>query len=319
MLGVWGKAIVQDYLDLSFRPTSQVTARIVERPGLWMERGEIDALLADMRMVAAKTVTQDELDYGVLTGDADRLAASIVTILHDRATGAPIAFNALAVMDMELLGRPASVVHMGLVMVDPDVRSRGFSWVLYGLTCLVLFARNQMRPIWFSNVTQVPAIVGMVSETFDNVFPQPDPQARRSFEHLLLARAIMARHRHVFGVGAEARFDERRFVIEDAYTGGSDGLKKTFEQAPRHRDEAVNAFCARELDYARGDDVLQLCQMTLDVARRFVLRDVPRRSIPALAGALGFLTLNRLALPLLHWLTPGRPWGMLRPRLETKD
>lgn len=314
MLNVWYKALTQDYLDVSLKPTAHVTARIVEKPGLWMSQHEIEILLSDLRSIARSTLPEGDLNYGILTGEHDRLTKSIVTILHDRKTKAPVAFNALAAMDVELHAKPAEVLHMGLVMVDPGVRSQGFSWVLYGLTCLVLFARNQMRPLWLSNVTQVPAIVGMVTETFSHVFPSPKADARRSFEHLLLAREIMARHRHVFGVGAEAAFDEQRFVITNAYTGGSDDLKKTFESAPKHRDETYNEFCRRELDYVRGDDVLQLCQLTTETARRFVLKDVPRRSLPAVIGALGFVALNRFVLPIAYWLTPDRPWGILRSR-----
>jgi hypothetical protein len=157
----------------------------------------------------------------------------------------------------------------------------------------------------------------MVTETFSNVFPSPKAEARRSFEHVLLARAIMSRHRHVFGVGTDAGFDEKRFVITNAYTGGSNDLKKTFDRAPKHRDQVYNEFCRRELDYDRGDDVLQLCQLSLQTARRFVLKDVPRRSLPAVLGALGFVALNRLVLPVAYWLTPDRPWGILRPCATT--
>ena len=103
----------------------------------------------------------------------------------------------------------------------------------------------------------------MVSQTFSDVFPSPHPDARQSFAHLQLARGIMSRHRAVFGVGEDAGFDETRFVITNAYTGGSDALKKTFEAAPKHRDEQYNVFCARELDYARGDDVLHLGRIDL--------------------------------------------------------
>ena len=204
-------------------------------------------------------------------------------------------------------------LHLGLVMIDPDARSRGFSWMLYGLTCLVLFVRNQFRPLWLSSVTQVPAAVGMVSETFSDVFPGADGGVRRSFNHLVLARQIMAHHRHVFGVGAEAGFDEERFVIRNAYTGGSDHLKKTFADAPKHRDPRFNEFCARELDYARGDDVLQVGRIDLAAARRYLLDDVPRRSLPGVLGALAFVALQRGALPLVYWFSPGRPWGILRP------
>jgi GNAT superfamily N-acetyltransferase len=157
------------------------------------------------------------------------MSRAIITLISEEATGRPIAFNALSVMDVELDGAPAEVTHLGLVMVDPDVRGQGFSWVLYGLTALVLFARDGLRPKWISNVSQVPAVVGMVCDTFSDVFPSPHVGTHQSFAHLQLARAIMARHRAVFGVGDEAGFDEARFVITSAYTGGSDPLKKPFE------------------------------------------------------------------------------------------
>ena len=86
-------------------------------------------------------------------------------------------------------------------MVDPDVQGQGLSWVLYGLTTLVLFARDGLRPKWISNVTQVPAVFGMVCDTFADVYPSPDATARQSFAHLQLARGIMRDHRAVFGVG----------------------------------------------------------------------------------------------------------------------
>lgn len=313
MLSLVYKSLTQDYLDLRLRTGGNISTRIVEQPGVWMRDDALEPLIRDIRSIAGKTLPDGDLTYGVLSGDRARLAQSIVTILYDRASGAPVAFNALAAMDVSLHGRPAEVLHMGLVMVDPGVRSQGVSWVLYGLTCLVLFFRNQMRPIWLSNVTQVPAIIGMVTETFSNVFPSPQPGARQSFEHVLLARQIMANHRHVFGVGADAGFDESRSVITNAYTGGSDDLKKTFDQAPKHRNEIYNAFCAEQLDYGRGDDVLQLCQMTTSTARNYVLKSVPRRSLPAVIGALTFVALNRLLLPAVHWLSADQHWGILRP------
>ena len=96
-------------------------------------------------------------------------------------------------MDVELDGELEQVTHLGLVMVDPDVQGQGLSWVLYGLTTLVLFARDGLRAKWISNVTQVPAVVGMVCETFSDVFPSPHAGARQSFAHLQLARGIMKR------------------------------------------------------------------------------------------------------------------------------
>ena len=124
----------------------------------------------------------------------------------------------------------------------------------------------------------------------------------------------MRDHRAVFGVGEEAGFDEARFVITDAYTGGSDALKKTFDVAPKHRDEQYNAFCGRELDYARGDDLLQLGRIDLACARRYLLSEVPPGSLPGLLAASAMLALQRMVLPVTHWMDDSRAYGTLRPR-----
>jgi hypothetical protein len=276
---------------------------------------ELGELVSQLRVVAARTLPEESLTYGIFSGERERLARAIVTLISEEATGRPIAFNALSVMEVELDGEPAEVTHLGLVMVDPEERGRGLSWVLYGLTALVLFARDGLRQKWISNVTQVPSVVGMVSQTFSDVFPSPHPDARQSFAHLQLARGIMSRHRGVFGVGDDAGFDETRFIITNAYTGGSDALKKTFEAAPKHRDEQYNIFCARELDYARGDDLLQIGRIDLAGARRYLLSEVPSGSLPALLATGAALGLQRLVLPAVHWLDDTRPFGILRPRI----
>src|SRR5882724_2853863 len=312
----WLKVFSQQTIDLTLRTHTGLQTRIVESPGLSLSQQDLDVLVADLRTIAGKTLPAGSLSYGIFSGDRDRLSRAIITLIREEASGRPIAFNALSVMSVELDGEPQQVTHLGLVMVDPDVRGQGLSWVLYGLTALVLFARDGLRPKWISNVTQVPAVVGMVSDTFSDVFPSPQPGARQSFAHLQLARGIMRRHRAVFGVGDEAGFDEARSVITNAYTGGSDALKKTFEIAPKHRNAIYNDFCERELDYNRGDDVLQLGRLDLAGARRYLLREVPHGSLPSLLAASAILALQRLVLPVVHWLDDTRAFGTLRSRQQ---
>jgi hypothetical protein len=312
--GFWWKAFSQATIDLTLRTHAGLRTRIVESPGLSLGDAELEELVSQLRIIAGKTLPAGNLTYGIFSGARERLSRAIVTLICEEATGRPIAFNALSVMDVELDGAPAEVTHLGLVMIDPEVQGQGLSWVLYGLTTLVLFVRDGLRSKWISNVTQVPAVLGMVCETFSDVFPSPQPAARRSFAHLQLARGIMRDHRAVFGVGDEAGFDEARFVITNAYTGGSDALKKSLEMAPKHRDEPYNAFCARELDYDRGDDVLQIGRIDLAGARRYLQREVPSGSLPALLAASAVLAMQRLVLPAVHWMDDTRAFGILRPR-----
>ena len=133
--------------------------------------------MAQLRIVAGKTLPAGDLTYGIFSGERERLSRAIVTVISEETSGRPVAFNALSVMPVELDGQPTEVTHLGLVMVDPDVQGQGLSWVLYGLTTLVLFIRGGLRPKWISNVTQVPAVCGMVCETFSDVFPSPQRSA----------------------------------------------------------------------------------------------------------------------------------------------
>ncbi|WEK06563.1 MAG: hypothetical protein P0Y65_10065 [Candidatus Devosia phytovorans] len=302
------------YLDLALPVGKGRQMRIVERPGLWMPQAELLGLVAQLRTIASRTLADKDLDYGIFSGDPERLEASFITLVTDKRSGAPIAFNALPVIALELDGRSVELVHLGLVMVDPDQRSKGLSWVLYGLTCFLLFIRNQGRPIWVSNVTQVPAVVGMVTETFSEVYPDPEGNSPRKFRQLVLVRQIMAAHRHVFGVGPEAGFDEQSFVITNAYTGGSDNLKKSFEVAQKHRRAAFNDYCQTHLDYERGDDVIQIGKLDLAAARRYLSEMVPKGALGLVAVAAVMALVQRAILPVVQWLDGKREFGRLRPR-----
>lgn len=317
MIGPILKSLRRAHMDVTLRNGRDRTVRIMERPGRWMSERDLTDLTRDLRSVAAKTLDAGSLNYGVFSGDRDRMRDTIITLVTLR-DGTPIAFNALAVMTLEAEPDPVDVLHLGLVMVDPAQRSAGLSWVLYGLTCFLLFVRNQFRPLWISNVTQVPAVVGMVSEMFSDIWPKPQAE-RRTLTHVLLARRIMAHHRHVFGVGQDAQFDEARFVITNAYTGGSDDLKKTWDQAPKHRDAAFNDFCAAQLDYTRGDDVLQLGRMDLPAIRRYLTREVPKTAVAGVLITAIYVALRRLILPVFYWFDSTRTFSILRPAKGDRD
>lgn len=308
---IW-RAVRGSHLDLRFRPSREFTVEIVERPGAWLAPERLERLVRSCRQVASACLDGRALDYGLFAPDGGAWRRSVVTLVSRAADGRPIAFNAMPLLPVQRGGQKAEVLHLGLVMVDPGERGSGLSWILYGLTCFALFLRGRMRPLWISSVTQVPAVVGMVAETFDDVYPAQAGTAP-TFAHRHIAHQIMATERGAFGVGAEAEFDPVLQVIRNAYTGGSDNLKKSFEVAAKHRDERYNLFCAEALDYARGDDVLQIGRIDLRTARRFLVRSVPRSAIPQLAVQGLFIALQAAVAPLLQWLDASRPLGRLRP------
>lgn len=305
---------VSSHISLEFAAgRGRLRVRVLERPGLWMAASEQEQLIADMRRVVASLGVGD-LPYGLLSGGPAVLERAILTLIEDRATSAPVAFNAMQALDCTLRGAPIDVLHLGLTVVDPGFRGRGLSWILSGFTTFLLFIKNGLQPYWISNVTQVPAVVGMLCEAAANVYPCPGPCARRTFDHVVLAREIMRRHRAVFGVGEDAIFDSERFVILNSYTGGSDHLKKRWEDAPRHRDERFNDMCQRGLDYDRGDDFLQLGQINLFTLWYYLAHFLPREAWAVALSRYGFALADSVALPVLQWLRPRHAMGDLRPR-----
>ena len=55
--------------------------RIVESPGLSLSEDELEALVAQLRVVAAKTLPQESLTYGIFSGERERLSRAIVTLI----------------------------------------------------------------------------------------------------------------------------------------------------------------------------------------------------------------------------------------------
>lgn len=298
-------------LDTTVGAGPGLRSRIVERPGLALAPADLHGLVDEVRSIARSVLGERDLSYGIFSGDPETLSRTVLTVVYEKRSGRPVAFNALAVLHADLGGQSVEVLHLGLVMVRPDVRGGGLSATLYGLTCVLLFVRRQCRPLWVSSVTQVPAVVGMVAETFSDVYPAR-PGARRSFQHERLARQIMGRWRHAFGVGDDAGFDADRFVITDAYTGGSDELKKTFNNAAKHRIDIYNDLCAAELDYGRGDDLLQIGQIDMRAASRYLAKVAPPDTVLGLLGRVALLMIQAVLLPLVHWLDHTQPWGSLR-------
>lgn len=305
------RVLTGDYLHLRFRPGKGHRVEIIERPGQWLSPSELERLIAACRAVVATCLDGRQLDYGLFASDGSAWQRSVVTLIRDEHSGAPIAFNAMPLLPVRRGGNGVDVLHLGLVMVDPAARSGGLSWILYGLTCFALFVRGGLRPLWISSVTQVPAVVGMVAEIFDDVFPAQEGTVP-SFAHQHLAHQIMATERGAFGVGEDAGFVPDTQVITNAYTGGSDNLKKSFSIAAKHRDERYNRFCEQHLDYARGDDLLQIGRIDLNTARRFLKRSVPRHALPQLAVQGLIIAIQAVIAPLVQWLDADKPLGRLR-------
>jgi len=86
----WLKALRQPTIDLPIRTHAGLITRIVETPGLWLSEVELGELVSQLRVVAAKTLPEESLTYGIFSGDRERLSRAIVTLISEEKTGRPI-------------------------------------------------------------------------------------------------------------------------------------------------------------------------------------------------------------------------------------
>ena len=111
------KPLTRPTLDLSLATAPGLTTRIIERPGAVLDDPALAALVEQLRTVAGRTLDQGALSYGVFSGERERLSQSIVTLISETASGKPVAFNALAQMQLSLDGEgaaPAALVRNGI-------------------------------------------------------------------------------------------------------------------------------------------------------------------------------------------------------------
>lgn len=308
------KVVFAPYLNWSYIDKGlKIKVRVIERPTYSLSKEELNVLREDLKTIVKKSIPKENLNYGIFSETSKAFETNVITIIYSLVDNKPIAFNSLSWISCQLRGKSEDLLHLGLVVIDPDVREGGLSWILYGLTTILLFVRNKLNPLWVSNVTQVPAIIGKVSQSFDRVYPTPQNLGKPPFIHSWLVRDVMKENRHVFGVGPDADFDSVNFIIKNSYTGGSDHLKKKFSEAQPHRNPIYNDFCKNHLNYDRGDDFIQIGQINLNMTKNFIMKSIPRKSVLGIVVSLVFISIQSILSPLIQWLDSSEKYGVLRP------
>ena len=274
---------------VSLRLTGDVEATIYDCPGKWMGDADLDRLRDELKGVAMAAIP-GELTYGVFSPSRAPYENRLVVVGRHLGRGEAIGFNAMPRLTLSVDGKTMTALHLGLLVIHPKYQRQGFQGLLYGLGGFSALHRIREPRVWVSNVTEVPSVFGAVADNFLDVFPHYERQGPPPALHRRIAEAIMAEHRHEFGVGPEAVFDAERFVIQGSYTGGSDALKKSFTSAAKYRAPAANAFCERELDYTRGDDFLQVGCFDATVITNWLTRRIPEGLRPQTARQMKLWT-----------------------------
>lgn len=282
--------------------------KIWERPGKWCSDDEINQIIKDVHFIAKEGQQGKDIpEYGVLEGNKEDLRNRVLTIAYEKKSKRPIGFAAQVYFDIEIGDSEITVLHIGLVYVIPEYQKKSLTRILSILPSILLLLKNGFRPLWISNVSQVPVAIGIVGSNYQNVFPNPLKKTKQTLLHRSIGIEILKYHRKAFGTGEDAIYDPDKQIIYNSYTGGSENLKKTFEECPKYRNEVVNSYCKDNLNYERGDDVLQLGLLSQQVIQNFLKGKVADISFIHSILFFGATSIFIFILPVLRWLTRKKP------------
>jgi hypothetical protein len=193
-------------------------------------------------------------NYG-LFADTGALGNKLITVCSQQ--GKDLGFNAMTYIGSY---RKRPVVHLGSVFSLQG--NKGQMQLLYLWSCMYLLLRAGFKSIYITSLTHSPKIFGAVTEAYESVFPDGSQEAEPQSFHLKIRDMLMASYLKEFNMRARPKIDER-FVIEGfrQMADGTTLIPDTADTVPKHRKGVYNEFCLSNIDYRRGDDILQVGRM----------------------------------------------------------
>ncbi|MAF90291.1 MAG: hypothetical protein CL674_03385 [Bdellovibrionaceae bacterium] len=280
---------------------------IYECPGLWASDAELKEL-TDMLLEVAKAGQdgKEMPEYGCLLGDREDLKTRVISIAIDKNEKRAVGFSAQSYVDIVSGNFKERLLHLGLIFVDPSYQGKSVSYLLAMFPNILISIKSGFRDCWVSNVTQVPAVYGLVASNYFYTYPGTSRKFEQGFYHRYLATQLYKNHKSVFGVGEEAEWNSEMQIIENSYTGGADHLKKSFAAAPKHRNPVVNEICEEHLDYERGDDFVQIGKLSPSTFIQLFKSKKSRQTRLQMSINILIFSLAAMILPVLRWFIPNQ-------------
>jgi hypothetical protein len=241
-------------------------AKTFKFPGKWMPDKELEQLQQQLAGLGRRALGEVP-DYGVYRHSRVPYHNRIITVVYTRKGDKPVAFSAMVVWQIKLSSskKAQSIVHLGLVVVDPAYRGRKVMYRAYHRPLFQYFAGRFFRPFWITSTTMEPVIMGSVGDSFSRVFPHylQEDSKRPPADHLEIAGAFVTQHGHEIGIAKNTWLDKEHFIIRGSSLGASRELMHDYEHTAKYRVKACNEFCRHHLRYDRGDEFIQVGRVDL--------------------------------------------------------
>jgi hypothetical protein len=205
-------------------------------------------------------------EYGIYLPGRAPYKDRIITVVYAGDESRPIAFSAMIHCPIRIGNRVHHVLHLGLVIISRSSLGRDLLFLIYFFPVAHYWATRWFLGFWVSSVSKEPAIIGAVADYFGNFYPHYLGKTRPTKTKIEIARKFVSEHGHEFGIGPEAAFDEKTFIIKASCRGASEVLRCSFKKVAKYAAHSFNEFCRESLNYERGDELLQIGNLNLCTA-----------------------------------------------------
>jgi len=233
-------------------PYGKYSFELYNRPWKWLGEGDVESLRKRLVSIASARLGRAP-DFSFFK-DPRYLENKLVILCRDRKSGEDLCFCAMSYLGTH---RGKNIIHLGAVYSKRE--NRGLMQLVYIFGLLYVFVRNRLfGKVYLTSLTHTPKIFGVVSECFEQVFPNLDPHSTPFDFHHTLKDIFIDTYLREWDLAAEPVVDGN-FVIKGfrAMKDGSILYPDTIETVPKHRNGAYTQRCGSLINYERGDVLLQ--------------------------------------------------------------
>jgi hypothetical protein len=148
---------------------------------------------------------------------------------------------------------PDVVIHAGLVLIT---KNKGVDLLSIPYSYLSYYQWKEFGSYYYTNISSTPSIIGTFTDLYTQVWPSDKAnQLKPPKKYVEIAELVFKRYVEKYFSGKNT-FDKKRFVLTSK--SKEMGFETDLRKLPRYPDQNVNLFCLYWLDYAHGEDLIQV-------------------------------------------------------------
>jgi hypothetical protein len=216
-------------------------------------------------------VWPDEASQGAGLNDKVIAVARERVQWPSKRRGKMLAFNSAVLFSIPGLSSP--ILHLGLTCIIPSARSYGLTRVFTTrivIQAFLRFSAFRSENLWITSLACVVSSLGSVARGFDAVWPSPEyPHVPPSnmYAHIANSIAESPSIREAMYIPSDCIYDPDMSVFRGSVKG-TVFAKERDDKRYRFRDKETHSFYESRINWERGDEVLQVFNMS----HAFVLR-----------------------------------------------